>query len=312
MYKKLTITHHNCTDGCTSRAIFENLLGDTSDYLAVDHVSFDRDKFPSQHDALVSTLSTYKNTSVVMADICLPFDMVETLLKNGNEVHIIDHHASMAPTIEKLAALHHPKLKITFDGDGRHSGAMLSWLATHPGLEPPDFVELVEDGDLFTFQLAETKALYAGMNSIGQPADVPPQQFIEWLTNSSSLEPVIRQGYVAHNRHMEQVAHHAAIASPISIDGMEGFWVEAPSALKSELGNALAKRHGTFGMVVTEKSDAFQVSLRSVGGVDVSAIAARYGGGGHPCASAFRLQTRADFNSFLSTLTTPTRKRKLP
>ena len=58
----------------------------------------------------------------------------------------------------------------------------------------------------------------------------------------------------------------------------------------SEAGNILAKESGTFGMtwMINSKGMA-NVSLRSIGDYDVSAIAKTFGGGGHRNAAGFEV-----------------------
>ena len=58
----------------------------------------------------------------------------------------------------------------------------------------------------------------------------------------------------------------------------------------SEAGNTLAKKSETFGMTWVLSSDgSINVSIRSIGDYDVSAIARNYGGGGHLNAAGFKV-----------------------
>jgi nanoRNase/pAp phosphatase (c-di-AMP/oligoRNAs hydrolase) len=57
----------------------------------------------------------------------------------------------------------------------------------------------------------------------------------------------------------------------------------------SEVGQAIAKRSGTFSLTFFIKGDNVICSLRSLPPFDVSVIAAHYGGGGHAQASGFTL-----------------------
>ncbi len=55
----------------------------------------------------------------------------------------------------------------------------------------------------------------------------------------------------------------------------------------SFMGNALVERRPPMSIVWVESKDDIHVGLRSNGDVDVSVIAKKYGGGGHPGASGF-------------------------
>jgi polygalacturonase len=61
------------------------------------------------------------------------------------------------------------------------------------------------------------------------------------------------------------VAFYTAQAQPVIISGHHGWWVEAPLHLRSELGNVLAQKNGTFGLVAAEQDGMLAATLRSVG-----------------------------------------------
>ena len=71
-------------------------------------------------------------------------------------------------------------------------------------------------------------------------------------------------------------------------DAPKGLAANAPSFLASNLGNELANKSGTFGLVWSMADDGqIHCSLRSNGEYDVSAIARVFGGGGHRNAAGF-------------------------
>lgn len=86
-----------------------------------------------------------------------------------------------------------------------------------------------------------------------------------------------------------------AIADPKSVVpavllGHQGLMVNANAQFASDVGNRLALRSGTFGLVWRiDKPDTVKVGLRSIAPFDVEKIASAFGGGGHPQASAFRI-----------------------
>jgi hypothetical protein len=58
-------------------------------------------------------------------------------------------------------------------------------------------------------------------------------------------------------------------------------------SLKSAVGNALAKKMPPFGLVASVHPNGLGISIRGDGSIDVSAIARKYGGNGHPSSSGF-------------------------
>ena len=77
---------------------------------------------------------------------------------------------------------------------------------------------------------------------------------------------------------------------PTLIEGRLGRSVNCTPQFASEAGNILAQASGTFGMtwIINSKGMA-NVSLRSIGDYDVSAIAKTFGGGGHRNAAGFEV-----------------------
>jgi oligoribonuclease NrnB/cAMP/cGMP phosphodiesterase (DHH superfamily) len=302
MYKKLVLTHHNCTDGCTSRAIFEEMFKDQAHYVSVDHSELDAQQFPEKNKIFTELLSSQQNSEVFMADICLPYPLIEELLSNGNKVTILDHHASSAPTVEKLKTLNHPNLTIDFEASNQRSGAMIAWQFMHPDTPPPPAVKYVSDGDLYTFNLGdETRYFYQGLNNFGDsPKDRPPEFYMAMLKNQKLVSSMVEGGQLLFQKYQTEVEAYASKAQPIFLNGIEGLFVEAPGKYKSDVGNRLAIRCGTFGAVVEEKADCFTVSLRSIAPFSVQKLAEVFQGGGHPQASAFRLKNRNDWENLIS------------
>jgi hypothetical protein len=80
-----------------------------------------------------------------------------------------------------------------------------------------------------------------------------------------------------------------------------GIAINANALFASELGNSLAEQSGSFGLIWQLSGDGeVKASLRSKGKtLDVSVIATRYGGGGHPNAAGFRMPADQFFSEVL-------------
>jgi len=104
-------------------------------------------------------------------------------------------------------------------------------------------------------------------------------------------------------RHVDKVVEELALeASEVLFEGYRVLMVNAPSRFVSLLGHRLAARQGPFAIIWHYREGRFKLSLRSDGSVDVSELAARYGGGGHPGAAGFILP-QSDFLALLATAT---------
>lgn len=86
---------------------------------------------------------------------------------------------------------------------------------------------------------------------------------------------------------VEQIANKAIL---VSFEGFECYLASAANMFTSDVGNCLARMRPPFGIVVNLHGDVLNVSLRSDPSIDVSAIARKYGGNGHPQASGFQLK----------------------
>jgi hypothetical protein len=81
---------------------------------------------------------------------------------------------------------------------------------------------------------------------------------------------------------------------PVVLCGHTGLGVNAIENV-SVIGDVLARRCGTFGLIFQIRRDKVSCSLRSIAPFDVSAIAAAFGGGGHAQASGFRMSIEQFF-----------------
>lgn len=92
-------------------------------------------------------------------------------------------------------------------------------------------------------------------------------------------------------------------AEPVTLMGIPGHKLNGGGLFTSRLGEMLYQANGTFGMLWRIEAGQLRVSLRAkTGGLDVSAIAKHFGGGGHKAAASFRLQVGTpQFSDFLQT-----------
>lgn len=166
--------------------------------------------------------------------------------------------------------------------DMERSGAGLTWDFFHVGQPRPDFIDYVEDRDLWRKQLPGGDEFTIALRSY-------PQEFKVWdeLVAGGALK-LINQGssiqryYRLRVEELKRSAYQASIADA-------PFWVaNAPYFAASEVAGELAEREHGFGACYFEVSQGrWQYSLRARGDFDVSEIAKQFGGGGHKGAAGF-------------------------
>lgn len=153
---------------------------------------------------------------------------------------------------------------------------------------PPWFVEYTEDRDLWKWELPYSGEINAYIRSY-------PMEFAQWDLHIANIEPkspywksVIRKGeaILRHNRIVVQ--DHCNRAEEIEIAGYKVLAVNA-TVLQSEIAGKLSLGR-PFGACYVDNIDGTRTwSLRSRGGggIDVSEVAKKMGGGGHRNAAGF-------------------------
>lgn len=221
---------------------------------------------------------------VWVVDFSFPRAVTRGLAASARSFRLLDHHRSAAAELRGVA-------HCTFDMD--RSGAALAWDTLHPHEPRPWFVEYVQDRDLWRWELPQSRAVNAALATW-------PHELAAWdALLARSPQELAAQG-AAIVEHEERLARRILRhARTLVVAGHPVPAVNSP-ILPSELGHALALRGreegAAFSVVYNDLADGSRAySLRSLaGGADVSEIARRFGGGGHPRAAGFRLPPGVD------------------
>lgn len=302
---RLIITHANCVDGCCSCAILKSKYKENAKYIEVDYADADP-AYPERYNKFISEVKDLNNGEVIMADICLKKEIIDMFISKNNEITIIDHHATVKPIIDELRLLKNRdpnvKLNIIFSDDNTESGAMLTWKYVNPDLSPPLVIKLVEDYDLWKFIYSETKPFHAKLlDNAKQPKDYDKSFFLDLIQDSNKLKALINEGESIYKAYIDLLNEYADNSQEVILDGYRGLMVNAPMKYRSDLGDIVNKRSGTFALVWEEQNDGIvSCSLRSVKSFNVKEIAEKLGGGGHENAAAFRMKNMEEFNNLIS------------
>jgi oligoribonuclease NrnB/cAMP/cGMP phosphodiesterase (DHH superfamily) len=168
------------------------------------------------------------------------------------------------------------------------SGAGLTWDFFNPGRQRPYMIERIEDRDLWRFRYVDTRTLHACISSYPSD-DFELFDSLVQRANSENRRPfLLGEGNAIDRRHMQMVKDTIKLSKrSMVIDGHKVPVCNAPYALSSDIGNILAKDR-PFAATYVDTCRGRSFSLRSTEqGLDVSAIAKKYGGGGHRNAAGF-------------------------
>jgi oligoribonuclease NrnB/cAMP/cGMP phosphodiesterase (DHH superfamily) len=276
--KTLVIYHGKCPDGFGAALSAWMKFKDAADYL------------PAEHGAYPSPLVTGRD--VYILDFSFPRPTLEQMRADAKSLTILDHHKTARE------ALH------DFPGavfDMKKSGARLAWEHFHPGAPAPLLIQYIEDRDLYNWQFEETERFTAVLDTL-------PFTFEAWHAfYLKSQDPVDMRKILADGQTMmvkfKALAHEQVLgAEPVTVSGFTGLKLNAGGRFTDMLGELMCARSGAFGMLWRIQDGMLRVSFRSAhGGIDVSAIAKRFGGGGHAAAASFRIPLKTpEFERFFS------------
>lgn len=274
MNKKKNIVvlyHKDCSDGFAGAWSAWKKFGNQAMYIATHPRTLPSKKI--------------KNAYVYVIDNSLSLKDLELLRKQNCVITIIDHHEGSKNDILE-ADVH------IFDSN--HSGAMLAWKYFHPHKKIPRLITYIEDGDLWKFKFKETAYIQNMLRLDGF-------DFFAWDAFSKKLEHVksrkeiIKNGKLIERYRKDLITASAKRAQLVLFEGHRVYAVNEPTeAIRSEVAHILYERKGPFSIVWSVDENDLRISLRAKRGVfDVTKIAKKYGGGGHPAAAGIRLPLNA-------------------
>lgn len=166
--------------------------------------------------------------------------------------------------------------------DMGRSGASLAW-DYFLGGKRPQFIEYIQDRDLWRKELPQSDEFTIALRSY-------PQDFAkwDWLIERGTAALIeegkpIQRYYRCRVEELKQGAYRAILGDHSCLIA------NAPPFAASEVAGELADCGVTeFGACFFESEDGrWQYELRSRGKFDVSGVAKKFGGGGHPHAAGF-------------------------
>jgi oligoribonuclease NrnB/cAMP/cGMP phosphodiesterase (DHH superfamily) len=280
----------NCADGYGSAWSASRALGRGPDvvYAPMNYGS----SYPPEIDGGAD--------AVYILDFSFPRDVMLRLAGVANRVVCLDHHATAQAALDGLDGAA-PGLTVRFDMG--KSGAMLTWEYFHPGKPVPYLIELIQDRDLWRWQLPDSKVYNAAIASYPKTFDT-----WDWLMETLAEEPgdkdrggmfaLLREGAAILRYQQSLIETFVQRARIVNLCGHDVPVVNAP-VLQSEVGDVLCAAHprrpfaAMFSVLAPDRPgepEGRVYSLRSRNGFDVSAVAKSMGGGGHRAAAGFTVR----------------------
>lgn len=256
------IYHADCIDGFGAAYAAWKLLGNDAKY------------YPAKHGDPPPDVT---GKTVAIVDFSYSRQTIEKLQTSTKNLIILDHHKTARDELEKLDCA-------IFDMS--HSGAMLSWMYFHPDVPPPEFIRMIEDADLWRWSLSNTRNFVAAFYNEPYIFDV-----YDSYNDKMKLGDIIVKG-ANIREHMDVLVKKSCEKSFVTnFCGYKTRIVNSPN-FQSDIGNVLVSQFDCdvgFIWYYDHAAKRCIVSLRSCkDDVDVSKLAQKFGGGGHPRAAGFQ------------------------
>lgn len=294
--KTMCIYHGNCADGFGAAWVVRRALGDSVEFVA------------GVYGAEPPDVTGY---DVVLVDFSYKYDVLAGLARSANSIIVLDHHKSAAADLARFESFHAGIEEDVRHDDGsallgwksahamaqsqngsaiaccfdmNRSGAMLAWDHYFPNQEPPQLLRHIEDRDLWLFKLEGTREIQANVFSY-------PYDFHVWdELMAADVATLVVEGRAIERKHHKDVGELVGVCKRrLVIGGHDVPVASLPYTLTSDAGHLMAQGE-PFAACYWDTATGRVFSLRSTDeGLDVSEIAAQYGGGGHRNASGFRV-----------------------
>jgi oligoribonuclease NrnB/cAMP/cGMP phosphodiesterase (DHH superfamily) len=279
--KPLVLYHAGCWDGFCAAWVARKAIGDI-EAIPVNYGE------PPPIDVC--------GRDVYILDFSYPRDVMKTIVGQSAFVCCLDHHKTAQDALAGLAdevAGGKADCIIRFDMD--KSGGRLAWeyffeqrhapAQTEP-MSRPWLVDYTEDRDLWRHALPGSKFVNAFIRSFPLTFECW-DEFEKIRRLTTSWDAMLVGGESIVRREKQIVDSHVNFAYEMELAGHKIRAVNA-TVLSSEIAGELAKGQ-PFGACYFDQEKDRVWSLRSeASGVDVSAVAKQFGGGGHKNAAGFK------------------------
>ena len=238
-------------------------------------------------------LEEIENKKIIFVDVCPKPDFIIETIEKCSKMVILDHHKTSKEMLESIIERNYPNLEIVFDM-GR-SGAKIAWEYFFPNRPCPFFISYIEDKDLWRWILPHSQEINFALQSYLKLEDLSSLLEDEEI----SFQNLLKEGIILKKENDEKIRDISETAveryffyrenevhkvMEVNLLGERG--------LTSDIGNYLCEKFPDidFAIIKFRGQDYWSISLRGIKGKcpDLSEIAKKYGGGGHPSASGIR------------------------
>lgn len=229
-------------------------------------------------------LDNVKDKTLLFVDYAPTDEQINYLDKYCKNYYILDHHKTNQDRLKNMT-------NALFRMD--KSGVGLTWEYFYSNVEMPMFLQLIQDRDLWTWKLENTKNFCSGLYTYVDNCDTFEKQlslFDEIYNNENKFNEILKFGKEKEEKRVYELEELAKTSSEKTnmYNGFKVCIVNCNYDLASDLSDILLKKYD-FDFVVcwryNETTKEYICSLRANNKVDVGEVAKSFGGGGHKNAS---------------------------
>lgn len=237
-------------------------------------------------------------SEVVIVDFSYKRPVMEAIAAKARSLTVLDHHKTAQDDLAPLFASGDIN-KGMFDME--RCGALMAWDFFHSPHTRPALLKMIDAQDRW-LPARDAPTIMALRSYPHKPEDDTQWAWDELMTVWDGLMTInglrrLREDGVAIYRYyrarVDETKPHAVVRN---IGGFEVPTVNAPYYLASDVAGELAEtaKHGIGAVWWQNKDGSVTFSLRSRGDYSVGDLAVNFGGGGHPGAAGFRIDSLAD------------------
>jgi uncharacterized protein len=257
--------HGGCPDGFGAAYAAWKKFGDTAEYIPLKHQTP-----PPTHIA---------GKELYLVDFCYDKATMDALVVESKSLTVLDHHEGVQEVTKSMPH---------FVYEEKQSGAGIAWKYFHPETSVPLFLQIVEKADLFLPLTHEERAIVS--YTYAQPFHFNTwDEHVRRVEDPTERAKIVERGS-AYREYFDLLVHQLKSgAELVEFEGYTVYLVPGEKMFVSEIGNQLYKERPPFALVVRTSATGLRISLRGDGTVDLTKIAQKYGGNGHPQSAAFSL-----------------------
>lgn len=296
------VYHRGCADGFGAAWYLRQALLRQSPGAEVNMLSANWTDAPK--------LEFMRDTHVWCVDYCYEAEHLVAIADVCETLDVFDHHQTSLDYMREAQARMPERVFLTehigwysdrveLDGgekvnlvlDQTHSGVglVIEHVRRWQGWAPPMFLWNLEDRDLWRFELADTRDIFAAVTA--RPYTIEAWDKLELI----GQDQLVAEGMGINLYRDTLIESVASSFFLLTVGGNgEGWWIpcaSSPYFIGSDVAGALAERHGGLGAYCILHNDRVQIGLRSRNDDprDCAKIAEFHGGGGHPHASGMSI-----------------------